>query len=135
MSLEPVKAIDLLAKYGARISQELLTDMLNSVEDEEQRKEIQDAVEELNTLIETDEKGFLLNQPKELLSGLNRLPAAYSKGCIDVWLFDDAFISYNNLAQHYHGYRKNGQSTVRITNDELQLYKDLIQNPRKILDL
>ncbi|MDV7338921.1 hypothetical protein RYZ26_04920 [Terasakiella sp. A23] len=135
MSADQLKASHLIEKYGPQVSQQLLTDMLNSVQSEDEKQQIQQAVEELNILIQTDEKGTLRPVPTEIPKSLDRLPSAYKKGCMEIWLFDDAFISYNSLANYYHGYRKDGDRTMRLKADVVRKYREYIENPQKLLDL
>lgn len=130
-----IKAQEYLERYGAQLSQQLLTDLLENVTSDEIRREIQKAVEELNVLILTDEKAQFLNKTTHLENTLSSLPPAFDKGWIQAWLFDDAIISFNKVADHFHGYRKEGEKTVRLSSEELRLYRQIIENPAKLLTL
>lgn len=135
MDVGSLKASELLEKYGTQLAHEMLIDMLQWVDNDDARTQIEDAIEDLNILVQTDEKGLLLIHQAQLANRIEKIPPAYEKGCLEIWLFDDAFISRNKLANHYHGYRKDGEKTIRLSQDEVRHFCNLINNPQKLLDV
>jgi len=125
----------LLARYGANLAQTFLLDLLESVSDGKAKQEVQQAVDDLMDLIATDEKKLFTSPQQDIKHHMVSLPPAFERDCVQVWLFDDAFVSYNRLAGFFHGYRKRGERTFRLPNTELSRYRDIIQNPQKLLDI
>lgn len=131
---KPVQARELLEKYGTQLSQKLLQDMLCDARTSEEKTKVENAIEDLEILVLTDEKGLFLSGTANLDPQLQRLPPMYQKNDMEVWLFDDAFVSYHKLSNHYHGYRKAGTGTVRISPSELKQYRAYIDNPQSLLN-
>ncbi|SCA57766.1 hypothetical protein MTBPR1_70038 [Candidatus Terasakiella magnetica] len=124
----------LLEMYGAELAQDFLFDLLEGVEEETYRAQIERAVSDLMDLIATDEKHQFLAPKETVTSTLDKLPPVFDKDCVQVWLFDDAFISFNKLIGHYHGYRKVNGKTFRLPTEEVRHYREYINNPLKLLE-
>jgi len=137
MNSSYLKETGFVDKYGTEATHSLLLDLLVDAKTEGARQQIEEAIEELDILIQTDEKGlFVANKEYvEQEVEITSIPPAYTKNCVEIWLFDDAIISCNTLANHFHGYRSYDGQTMPITPDELKYYKDIIANPRKLLNL
>lgn len=125
----------LLERYGANLAQTFLLDLLESVTDRQAKQEVQQAVDDLMDLIATDEKNVFTSSQQDLSFHLQTLPPAFERDCVQVWLFNDAFVSYNRLAGYFHGYRKRHERTFRLPKTELSRYREIIQNPQKLLDV
>lgn len=125
----------LLERYGANLAQTFLLDLLESVSDGKAKQEVQQAVDDLMDLIATDEKNLFTSPQQELPHHTQTLPPVFERDCVQVWLFDDALVSYNRLAGFFHGYRKRRDRTFRLPKTELSRYRDIIQNPHKLLDI
>ncbi|WP_135075811.1 hypothetical protein [Terasakiella sp. SH-1] len=123
----------LLEMYGAELAQDFLFDLLEDVEEESYRAQIEAAVQDLMDLIATDEKHQFAEPQDNFTTTLEKLPPVFDKDCVQVWLFDDAFISYNKLIGHYHGYRKVNGKTFRLPVAEVRHYREFINNPMKLL--
>jgi len=125
----------LLERYGANLAQTFLLDLLESVDDGKAKLEVQQAVDDLMDLIATDERNLFTSPQQDILRHMQTLPPVFERDCVQVWLFDDALVSYNRLAGFFHGYRKRGERTFRLPKTELSRYRDIIQNPQKLLDI
>jgi hypothetical protein len=141
MAESTFSAAEFLEKYGPQVANRLLSDMLNKVTEEEDRKIIEKTIDDLNDLLLTSDETFLRNcatqfsNQKQQSPSWSKLPPAFSKNGIEVWLFDEAFISHNSYSNHFHGYRNQNGQTVPLPAKELALYRDIINNPAKILDI